>query len=148
MKQSLVTEAWSYPPNSGTERIEYDLLNICFQAVGDCLIRSGTQTTELSGASLSLKVSGAAHLVTVGQRSLKGVSVDIPAKWIGRFDLPVYVTRSFRAFTGMTIGEFTRAQRLERTRLLLTDASLSLAQIAQLPASLIKAVSPDFSGAV
>jgi AraC family transcriptional regulator len=61
---------------------------------------------------------------------------------------PVYVGRSFRAFTGMTIGEFTRAQRLERTRLLLTDASLSLAQIAQLPASLIKAVSPDFSGAV
>jgi AraC family transcriptional regulator len=42
------------------------------------------------------------------------------------------VTRSFRAFTGMTIGEFTRAQRLERARLLLTDPSLSLAQIAQL----------------
>jgi AraC family transcriptional regulator len=222
MKQSLVTEAWSYPPNSGTERIEYDLLNLCFQAVGDCLIRSGTRTTELCGASLSLKVSGAAHLVTVGRRSLKGVSVDIPAKWIARFDLPelravclglrspelvsigyrlyhealrcddlspiviealvlellvalvrrnrlekpispgwikriqeliqsdptaapslqdlsglvgfhpVYVARSFRAFTGMTIGEFTRAQRLEQARLLLTDPSLSLAQIAQL----------------
>ncbi|MEY2606367.1 MAG: hypothetical protein QOH31_4189 [Verrucomicrobiota bacterium] len=82
----LVTEAWSYRPNSGTERIEYDLLS--FQALGDCLIRSGTRTSELCGASLSLKVSGSAHLVTVGQRSLRGVSVDIPAKWIARFDLP------------------------------------------------------------
>ena len=218
-----VTEAWSYRPNSGTERIEYDLLNLCFQALGDCLIHSGTRTSELCGASLSLKVSGSVHLVTVGQRSLRGVSVDIPAKWIARFDLPelsraaclglrtpelmnigyrlyqealrcddlspiviealvlellvalvrrnrlekpispgwikriqeliqsdptaapslqdlsglvgfhpVYVARSFRAFTGMTIGEFTRAQRLERARLLLTDPSLSLAQIAQL----------------
>ena len=69
----LVTEAWSYRPNSGTERIEYDLLNLCFRAVEDCLIRSGTRTTELCGTSLSLKVSGAVHLVTVGQRSLKGV---------------------------------------------------------------------------
>jgi hypothetical protein len=74
----LVTETWSYTPNSGTERIEYDLLNLCFQALGGCLIRSGTRTTELCGASLSLKVSGAVHLVTVGQRSLKGVSVDFP----------------------------------------------------------------------
>jgi len=42
----LVTEAWSYRPNSGTERIEYDLLNLCFQALGDCLIRSGTRTSS------------------------------------------------------------------------------------------------------
>jgi hypothetical protein len=81
-------EVWSYSPNSGTEQIEYDLLNLCFQALGDCLIRNGSRTAELCGASLSLKVSGATHLVTVGKKDLKGVSVDIPAGWIARFDLP------------------------------------------------------------
>ena len=218
-----VTETWSYAPNSGTERIEYDLLNLCFQALGDCLIHYGTRSTELCGASLSLKVSGAVHLVTVGQKTLKGVSVDIPADWVARFDLPelsraaclglrtpelvglgyrlyqeasrcddlspiviealvlellvalvrqnriekpispgwiqriqelirndpsgtpslrdlsclvgfhpVHVARSFRTFTGMTIGELARAQGLEHARRLLADPDLSLAQIAQM----------------
>jgi AraC-like DNA-binding protein len=219
----LVIEPWSYGPNSGTERIEYDLLNLCFQALGDCLIHHGRHSSELCGASLSLKVSGAVHLVTIGQKTLKGVSVDIPANWIARFDLPelsraaclgprtpelvslgyrlyqeatrcddlspiviealvlellvalvrqnrierpispgwikriqelirndptdtpslrdlsclvgfhpVHIARSFRTFTGMTIGEFARAQRLEHARRLLADTDLSLAQIAQM----------------
>jgi AraC family transcriptional regulator len=219
----LVTEAWSYAPNSGSERIEYDLLNLCFHVVGDCLVGNGKKATELCGASLSLKVSGAAHLVTVGQRTLKGVSVDIPPNWIARFDLPelsraaclglrnpelmnlgyrlyreslrsddlsplaiealvlellvalvrrnrvtkpispgwvkciqefirsdltvspsleelarlvgyhpVHVARSFRSFTGMTIGEYVRWQRVERAHQLLSDPNLTLAQVAQL----------------
>jgi AraC family transcriptional regulator len=45
---------------------------------------------------------------------------------------PVYMARSFRAFTGMTIGEFVRAQRLDRARQLLKNSELSLAEIAQL----------------
>jgi AraC family transcriptional regulator len=45
---------------------------------------------------------------------------------------PVYVARSFRAFTGITIGEFTRAQRIDRARQLLANPDLSLAEIAQL----------------
>jgi AraC family transcriptional regulator len=45
---------------------------------------------------------------------------------------PVHVARSFRSFTGMTIGEYVRRQRVERAHQLLSDPNLTLAQVAQL----------------
>jgi hypothetical protein len=83
----VVAERWPNPANSSTEWSNYDLLNLCFQTLGDFLIGNWARATRLCGASLRLKVSGDVQLVTVAQKSLQGVSVDIPAKWLARFDL-------------------------------------------------------------
>ncbi|MBV9873822.1 MAG: helix-turn-helix transcriptional regulator [Verrucomicrobia bacterium] len=45
---------------------------------------------------------------------------------------PVHIARTFREFTGKTIGEFVRCARLDRARTLLADNRLSIAEIAQM----------------
>ena len=44
---------------------------------------------------------------------------------------PVHIARTFREFTGKTVGEFVRCARLELARALLADNRLSIAEIAQ-----------------
>jgi AraC-like DNA-binding protein len=45
---------------------------------------------------------------------------------------PVHIARTFREFTGKTVGEFVRCARLDRARTLLADNRLSIAEIAQM----------------
>jgi len=45
---------------------------------------------------------------------------------------PVHIARTFREFTGKTVGEFVRSARLERAQTLLADHRLSIAEIAQM----------------
>ena len=45
---------------------------------------------------------------------------------------PVHIARTFREFTGRTVGEFVRSARLERAQTLLADNRLSIAEIAQM----------------
>jgi len=45
---------------------------------------------------------------------------------------PVHVARSFREFTGKTIGEYIRSTRLDHARRLLEDRQLSIAEVAHL----------------
>jgi AraC-like DNA-binding protein len=45
---------------------------------------------------------------------------------------PVHIARTFREFTGKTVGEFVRSARLECARTLLTDKRFSIAEIAQM----------------
>jgi len=45
---------------------------------------------------------------------------------------PVHVARSFREFTGMTIGEYIRSARLDHAQRLLEDRHLSIAEVAHL----------------
>jgi AraC-like DNA-binding protein len=45
---------------------------------------------------------------------------------------PVHIARTFREFTGKTVGEFVRLARLECARTLLADKRFSIAEIAQM----------------
>ena len=45
---------------------------------------------------------------------------------------PVHIARTFREFTGKTVGEFVRCARLDCARTLLADDRLSIAEIAQM----------------
>jgi AraC family transcriptional regulator len=45
---------------------------------------------------------------------------------------PVHVARSFRQFTGKTIGEYIRSTRLDQAQRLLEDRQLSIAEVAYL----------------
>jgi AraC-like DNA-binding protein len=45
---------------------------------------------------------------------------------------PVHIARTFREFTGKTVGEFVRCARLELAKTLLADNRLSIAEIAQM----------------
>ena len=45
---------------------------------------------------------------------------------------PVHIARTFREFTGKTVGEFVRCARLDCARTLLADKRLSIAEIAQM----------------
>ena len=219
----LALETWIYDGSPGTEVVQHLATNLCFQANGVSVLKAGRKNFECNGAHVSLNRAGDSQAFTVGNGTVRGISIDIPAAWLKKFCLddvvtgagigirdpdlvflarriyeesisgdvfspmvvdalmvellvgfsrrlnipkrvapgwvqqiaaairhdprhpykleelsklvgyhPVHIARTFREFTGKTVGEFVRCARLDCARTLLADQRLSIAEIAQM----------------
>jgi AraC-like DNA-binding protein len=132
--QDLMLDPWAYERSPGTEVVQHLTTNLCFQANGVSLLEAGRWSFEFDGAHVSLNRAGDTQTFTVGNSAVRNdpshpYKLEELSKLVGYH--PVHIARTFREFTGKTVGEFVRCARLDLARTLLADNRLSIAEIAQ-----------------
>lgn len=119
----LVLEPWSYDRSPGTEVVQ--------QVVDALMVELLVSFVRRINASKRVAPSWVQQIASsIRNDPSHPHKLEELSKLVGYH--PVHIARTFREFTGKTVGEFVRCARLDLARALLADNRLSISEIAQM----------------